>query len=547
MMSDEQSELPTSTNPVIREFFSSERRFMNKVGCNHDNFTPYLSHAEVSKEDKFFIRQYLAQSNTLNTLYKKLDFTEGHESTILTAQELSTFCNHEDFKTYQNWLIGMVHPNTLLNDLVSRYKNIIPINTDAADSFNAVLILPAQRILKYKSLYNEIQKRSSTDEEKSSMEKPITYISSRANLSNGMMNKKRYPAWNANTTSWVSGLLDQLKTPCLPPIERINALTTMINSIQSGAWGSEQSDERLSSARDVAHVAFELIKAQVQQTESVEEIADLTEKLIEINQAIKTPAMTGQLGRRGSMSKFILGGESQKTGSITIQKQTREYLTQDSPLVQAYIRVFNNSSDSSQSSGEILKLNQLLVNKVIVGPEEKNMEFKQLVAQMIVDNPVDGAKETNIEQNLENFLDVVRNAKKIDMDLAKKVAEIALNQVIKWMQSDPIQHQFEKVHTFMQKISDEIQSSPLQRAVKHVSGQPESKGEVKTVQKRFRAFLANPREYIKKATNSSGHAASAPPIPDNTSAARALINELREKQANEAGVEKENKDPFRPQ
>jgi len=249
------------------------------------------------------------------------------------------------------------------------------------------------------------------------------------------------------------------------------------------------------------------------------------------------------------MSKFILGGESQKIGSTTIQKQIREYLTQDSPLVQAYVRVFNNSPDSSESLGEILKLNQLLIKKVIVGPEEKHIEFKQLVAEMVVDNPVDGVEETNIEQNLENFLDVVRNAKKIDMDLAKKVAEIALNQVIKWMQSDPIQHQFEKIHTFMQKISDEIQSSPLQRAVKHVSGKPESKGEVKTVQKRFREFLANPEACIKQATNPSGHAAPASATSEKIAAARAIINELKEKQARntDAGVEQENKEPFRPQ
>ena len=182
-----------------------------------------------------------------------------------------------------------------------------------------------------------------------------------------------------------------------------------------------------------------------------------------------------------------------------------------------------------------------------MGPEEKNIEFKQLVAEMVTRNPVDGVNETNIEQNLENFLDVVRNAKKIDMVLAKKVAEVALNQVIKWMQSDPIKHQFEKIHMLMQKISDEIQSSPLQRAVKHVSGQLRNTGEVKTVQKRFREFLANPGAYTKQATNPSGHDTLAPATSEKVSAARAIIKELKEKQAINTDVEKENKDPFLPQ
>jgi len=230
-MTDEQYELPTSTNPAIREFFSSERSFIENARYADKNFAPYLSSTEVSKKDKFFICQYLAQWDTLKRLYDKLDFTEEHESTILTAQELSTFCNQEDFKTYQNLLIGMVSPNTLLNDLVSRYKHSIPIKTNAADSISAVLIVPTQRLPRYKLLFQDIQKFSSTNEEKSSMDEPIAYISSCADLSNGMVNKKRYPVWNVDTTSWVSCLLDQLKTPCLPPIERINALTTMINSI----------------------------------------------------------------------------------------------------------------------------------------------------------------------------------------------------------------------------------------------------------------------------------------------------------------------------
>ncbi len=423
---------------IIKELVDTEATYIAMVGLAHDHFDPYLADPRVEVSDKRLFQAYLEQWDTLKTLYDQLPFDLLSNSEQSLTQNFVDFCRTPAFITYQKMHIGMNLWVRKIDSLYEKYSLIIPKNQAVKLRYHAVVIAPAQRLPRHELFIKEVNK---VDESMNpiilnKLKQLIDFINELS---------PNNTSWTDHTNEvWIE-IRDVITGSKLSDQDKIKAYHSMIGMLDGGLFGNENPVEKLAAIRTCAQRAFEMIKLQLPLASTMTEIVQLTSMLKDIRDAAQTPAGTDKAAKR------FFGGES-TSNSKTIQKQLREYFS-DTPMI------LQHATEIMQSSSE-------------------SIVVKSTMARALLDLVLEPGKSIS----------------GLQLSSARLLAQAALNGAVEEYKTQDSMDQH--MHDTMSKISEAVASPAVDRFFKRITGNTESNGVNKSIQKCLREFVRDPAAYV---------------------------------------------------
>ena len=425
---------------LIEELVNTEASHIAMVGLAHEHLEPYLADPRVETRDKRLLQAYLRQWDTLKTLYDQLPFDLLSNSEQSLTQNFVNFCSTPAFITYQKMHIGMFPWVRQINTLYEKYSSINLKNEDLQQKlrFDAVVIAAAQRLPRHELLMKDVKKAD---------ESMNTSIIIKIKKLNTFINElsPNNTSWTDHTNEVWLEILNGVSSSNLSDQDKIKAYHSMIVMIDGGLFGNENPVEKLAAIRTYAERAFELIKTQFPLASTMTEIVQLTSILKDIRDLAQTPAGTDKAAKR------FFGGES-TSNSKTIQKQLREYFT-DTPMI------LHHATEIMQSSSE-------------------SIVEKSTMARALLDLVLEPGKSIS----------------GVQLSSARLLAKAALDDAVEEYKARGVMD--EHMHDAMTKINEAVASPVVERFFKRVTGNTESDGVNKSIQKCLREFVHDPAAYI---------------------------------------------------